>query len=101
MTLNMRMAGLSKSRLDESIEPWLPELANRRVLKSISSELDDTVRSKGRFLAPKTKVGFGLRRKRRLQPLPARNRAKAGAFAYVFIRLAKIEYHPLSSRHSG
>ena len=30
-------------RLDESIEPWLPELANRRVLKSISSQLDDTV----------------------------------------------------------
>jgi CubicO group peptidase (beta-lactamase class C family) len=30
-------------RLDDSIEPWLPELANRRVLKSISSELDDTV----------------------------------------------------------
>jgi len=32
-----------KLRLDDSIEPWLPELANRRVLKSISSELDDTV----------------------------------------------------------
>jgi CubicO group peptidase (beta-lactamase class C family) len=32
-----------KLRLDESIEPWLPELANRRVLKSISSGLDDTV----------------------------------------------------------
>lgn len=30
-------------RLDESIEPWLPELANRRVLKSMASELDDTV----------------------------------------------------------
>ena len=30
-------------RLDDSIEPWLPELANRRVLRSISSELDDTV----------------------------------------------------------
>lgn len=30
-------------RLDESIEPWLPELANRRVLRSISSQLDDTV----------------------------------------------------------
>src|SRR5256885_5476761 len=29
-------------RLDESIEPWLPELANRRVLKSISSPLDGT-----------------------------------------------------------
>jgi CubicO group peptidase (beta-lactamase class C family) len=29
-------------RLDESIEPWLPELANRRVLTSISALLDDT-----------------------------------------------------------
>jgi len=35
-----------KLRLDESIEPWLPELANRRVLKSISSQLDDTVPAK-------------------------------------------------------
>ena len=32
-----------KLRLDEPIDPWLPELANRRVLKSISSPLDDTV----------------------------------------------------------
>jgi len=32
-----------KLRLDDSIEPWLPELANRRVLKSISSDIDDTV----------------------------------------------------------
>jgi len=32
-----------KLRLDESIEPWLPELANRRVLKAISSQPDDTV----------------------------------------------------------
>src|ERR1700730_12337949 len=32
-----------KIRLDDSIDPWLPELANRRVLKSISSEVDDTV----------------------------------------------------------
>jgi CubicO group peptidase (beta-lactamase class C family) len=32
-----------KLRLDESIEAWLPELANRRVLKAISSQLDDTV----------------------------------------------------------
>jgi CubicO group peptidase (beta-lactamase class C family) len=32
-----------KLRLDESIEAWLPELANRRVLKSIASQLDDTV----------------------------------------------------------
>ena len=32
-----------KLRLDDSIEPWLPELANRQVLKSISSQPDDTV----------------------------------------------------------
>src|SRR4051794_21389364 len=32
-----------KLRLDDSIEPWLPELVNRRVLKSLSSDLDDTV----------------------------------------------------------
>jgi CubicO group peptidase (beta-lactamase class C family) len=32
-----------KLRLDDSVEPWLPELANRRVLKSVASQLDDTV----------------------------------------------------------
>ena len=32
-----------KLQLDESIEPWLPELASRSVLKSISSPIDDTV----------------------------------------------------------
>ena len=32
-----------KLRLDEPIDAWLPELANRRVLRSISSEIDDTV----------------------------------------------------------
>lgn len=32
-----------KLRLDDSIEPWVPELANRRVLKSIASQIDDTV----------------------------------------------------------
>ena len=32
-----------KLRLDESVEPWLPELANRRVLKSLAGPLDDTV----------------------------------------------------------
>jgi CubicO group peptidase (beta-lactamase class C family) len=34
-----------KLRLDDSIEPWLPELANRRVLKALSSPVDDTVRA--------------------------------------------------------
>src|SRR3954470_11788679 len=32
-----------KLRLDDSVEPWLPELANRKVLRSIDSKLDDTV----------------------------------------------------------
>jgi CubicO group peptidase (beta-lactamase class C family) len=32
-----------KLRLDDPIDRWLPELANRRVLKSISSNINDTV----------------------------------------------------------
>lgn len=32
-----------KLRLDASIDPWIPELANRRVLRSLDSEIDDTV----------------------------------------------------------
>jgi CubicO group peptidase (beta-lactamase class C family) len=32
-----------KIRLDDSIEPWLPELAQRHVLNDLSSQLDDTV----------------------------------------------------------
>ncbi|MDB4906135.1 MAG: beta-lactamase [Gemmatimonadetes bacterium] len=30
-------------RLDDSIERWIPELANRHVLRTMASELDDTV----------------------------------------------------------
>src|SRR5215207_3418122 len=30
-------------RLDEPVDSWLPELANRRVLRAIDSPLDDTV----------------------------------------------------------
>jgi len=30
-------------RLDDSVERWLPELANRKVLRRINSQLDDTV----------------------------------------------------------
>jgi CubicO group peptidase (beta-lactamase class C family) len=33
-------------RLDDPIDDWLPELANRRVLRTIDSELDDTVPAK-------------------------------------------------------
>ncbi len=32
-----------KLRLDDSVERWLPELANRQVLRRIDSQLDDTV----------------------------------------------------------
>ncbi len=32
-----------KVRLDDPVDPWLPELANRKVLKSIESPLDETV----------------------------------------------------------
>jgi CubicO group peptidase (beta-lactamase class C family) len=32
-------------RLDEPVDPWLPELANRQVLRAIDSPLDDTVPS--------------------------------------------------------
>ena len=32
-----------KMRLDDPIDRWIPELANRRVLKKLSSPLDDTV----------------------------------------------------------
>jgi CubicO group peptidase (beta-lactamase class C family) len=35
-----------KFRLEDSVERWLPELANRRVLRSIDSQLDDTVPAK-------------------------------------------------------
>ena len=30
-------------RLDDAVDRWLPELANRRVLKRIDAQLDDTV----------------------------------------------------------
>jgi CubicO group peptidase (beta-lactamase class C family) len=33
-------------RLDDTVEQWLPELANRQVLRQISSEVDDTVPAK-------------------------------------------------------
>jgi CubicO group peptidase (beta-lactamase class C family) len=33
-------------RLDDPVDPWLPELANRKVLRTIASILDDTVPAK-------------------------------------------------------
>jgi CubicO group peptidase (beta-lactamase class C family) len=35
-----------KLRLDDSVDRWLPELANRKVLRRIDSQLDDTVPAK-------------------------------------------------------
>ncbi len=32
-----------KLRLDDAVDTWLPELANRRVLRTLASRLDDTV----------------------------------------------------------
>jgi len=34
-----------KLRLDDPVDAWLPELANRRVLRTPTSELDDTSRT--------------------------------------------------------
>jgi CubicO group peptidase (beta-lactamase class C family) len=55
-----------KIRLDDSIEPWLPELANRRVLKSIDSSLDNNLEDTVPALRPITlrdlltyRMGFG------------------------------------------
>jgi CubicO group peptidase (beta-lactamase class C family) len=42
----MILVDQGKLRLDDSVERWLPELANRRVLCRIDSQLDDTVPAK-------------------------------------------------------
>jgi CubicO group peptidase (beta-lactamase class C family) len=39
----LRLVEAGRLELDQSVEPWLPELANRRVLSSPTAELDDTV----------------------------------------------------------
>jgi CubicO group peptidase (beta-lactamase class C family) len=39
----MILVDQGKLRLDDSVERWLPELANRKVLRRINSPLDDTV----------------------------------------------------------
>src|SRR5262249_18224186 len=36
----------SKLRLDDPVDPWLPEMEDRKVLRSIDSSLDDTVPAK-------------------------------------------------------
>ena len=42
-TATMILIDDGKVRLDDAVEEWLPELANRQVLKSIGAPLDDTV----------------------------------------------------------
>lgn len=52
-----------KVRLDDPVERWLPELANRKVLRSLASPLDDTVPARRaitvRDLAT-LRLGFGM-----------------------------------------
>ena len=38
----------AKLRLDDPVDRWLPELANRKVLRAIDSPLDDTVPANAR-----------------------------------------------------
>ena len=45
----MMLVGEGRLRLHDPIERWLPELADRRVLKDIGAELDDTVPAKRRI----------------------------------------------------
>lgn len=50
-----------KIRLDDPVEPWLPELANRRVLRSLSS-MEDTVPAKRAIMLRDLltyRMGFG------------------------------------------
>lgn len=35
-----------KIRLDDPVDPWLPELADRKVLRAVDAQLDDTVAAK-------------------------------------------------------
>ena len=39
----MTLVEEGRLRLDDPIDPWIPELANRRVLRSLESQPDDTV----------------------------------------------------------
>src|SRR5215218_934346 len=39
----LRLVGAGRLELDSSVEPWLPELADRRVLVDPGAALDDTV----------------------------------------------------------
>src|SRR5678815_201678 len=39
----LRLVEAGRIELDDSVEPWLPELANRRVLTSPTAPLDETV----------------------------------------------------------
>lgn len=62
-TATMLLVEEGKLRLDDAVEQWLPELANRRVLKRIDAPLDETVSAQRpitvRDLLTFT-LGFGL-----------------------------------------
>jgi CubicO group peptidase (beta-lactamase class C family) len=52
-----------KFRLDDPVETWLPELANRRVLKTPNADLDDTVPAKRSIMVGdlfNSCMGFGM-----------------------------------------
>ena len=57
-TMSVGYPAPMKRGLDESIEGWLPELANRRVLKSVSSPPDDTVPALRRLSPQRTCRGI-------------------------------------------
>jgi CubicO group peptidase (beta-lactamase class C family) len=42
-TATMMLVEAGKLRLDDAVDRWLPELANRRVLRNVDGPLDDTV----------------------------------------------------------
>lgn len=48
-----------KMRLDDPVDKWLPELANRRVLRSLESEITDTVPA-ARPITPRDLLTFRL-----------------------------------------
>ncbi len=59
----LRLMELGCFALSDSIEKWLPELANRRVLKTMSSTLDDTVPAKRPITVEDLltfRMGFGM-----------------------------------------
>ncbi len=68
-----------KLRLDDSVERWLPELANRKVLNRIDSQLDDTVPAK-RSIAVRDLLTSLLRFRQRHRNARGDGRGRAAGF---------------------